>query len=225
MHVTSPVEAARRAAVTPALYMAFDVLSIDGEDTTSLPYLERRARLTDLLGDGAAWRVPGHHVGDGEAMLAASKQRHLEGLIAKQVDSRYEIGRRSACWIKVKNKGRQELVVGGWLPGEGGRSGQLGALLVGYYEGEELRFAGRVGTGYTQRELTRLGGLLAERARDTSPFTPLPPPPVPRLARWVEPDLVAEVEFTEWTHNGTLRHPSYKGLRDDKPAAAVVRET
>ena len=225
MHVGSAVEASRRAAQTPALYMAFDVLHVDGEDTTALPYLERRARLTDLLQDGASWRVPGHHVGDGAAMLAASKQRRLEGLIAKKIDSRYEIGRRSPCWVKVKNKARQELVVGGWLPGEGGRSGQLGALLVGYYEGDELRFAGRVGTGYSQRELARLGGLLAERARPDSPFTPLPPAPVPRLARWVTPDLVAEVEFTEWTREGILRHPSYQGLRTDKSPRDVVRET
>ncbi|MGH2684536.1 MAG: non-homologous end-joining DNA ligase, partial [Actinomycetota bacterium] len=225
MHVGSAVEARRRAATTPAIYMAFDVLHVDGEDTTSLPYLERRARLREVLTDGPFWQIPGHHVGDGQAMLAASKERGLEGLVAKQVDSRYEIGRRSPCWIKVKNKCRQELVVGGWLPGEGGRSGQIGALLVGYYEGDELRFAGRVGTGYTQRELKRLGGLLAELARATSPFTPPPPAPVLRLAHWVEPDLVAEVEFTEWTREGILRHPSYQGLRIDKNAREVVRET
>ena len=225
MHVGSPVEARRRAATTPVVYMVFDVLHVDGEDTTGLSYLARRARLAELLPAGPWWQVPGHHVGDGAAMLAASKGRDLEGLVAKRVDSRYEIGRRSPCWIKVKNKCRQELLIGGWLPGEGGRSGQLGALLAGYYDGDELRYAGRVGTGFSQRELQRLGGLLAERARATSPFTPLPPPPVPRLAHWVEPDLVAEVEFTEWTREGILRHPSYLGLRNDKSPREVVRET
>jgi bifunctional non-homologous end joining protein LigD len=205
--------------------MAFDVLHVDGEDTTGLTYLERRARLAEILPDGPHWRVPGHHVGDGAAMLAASKERGLEGLVAKQLDSRYEIGRRSPCWIKVKNKCRQELVIGGWLPGEGGRTGRLGALLVGHYEGDELRYAGRVGTGFSDRELVRLGGLLAALARDDCPFSPPPPPPVPRLARWVEPELVAEVEFTEWTREGILRHPSYQGTRTDKPPREVVRET
>ena len=128
--------------------------------------------------------------------------------------------------MKIKNVSSQELVIGGWLPGKKGRSGRLGALLVGHYEqGEDgspvLRFAGGVGTGFTDRELERLGKKLQARARKTSPFVGTQPP---REARFVRPDLVAEIEFREWTRDGSLRHPSYKGLREDKDARSVVRE-
>ena len=224
MHVASPVEAARRAAQVPVVYQVFDVIHADGRDTTGLSYVERRGLLRDLVTDGACWRVPDHHVGDGPAMLEASKRQGLEGLIAKRLDSLYEIGRRSTLWRKVKNRRAQELVIGGWLPGEGGRSGRLGALLVGYYEGDRLRFAGRVGTGFTDRELARLGRLLGELATDESPFDEPPPRPVVRLARWVRPELVAQVQFGEWTSEGILRHPSYLGLRNDKAPGQVVRE-
>jgi bifunctional non-homologous end joining protein LigD len=138
----------------------------------------------------------------------------------------YRPGRRTPSWIKVKNVNRQDLVVGGWLSGQGNRSGRLGALLVGYYEGGELRYAGRVGSGFTDQELDRLDGLLAPLARDTSPFTPPPPLPaeVARQGHFVEPALVAEVAFSEWTHLGTLRAPRYKGMRTDVEPRAVVRE-
>jgi bifunctional non-homologous end joining protein LigD len=161
-------------------------------------------------------------VGAGAAVLEASKAGRLEGVMAKRTASLYTPGRRSRDWLKIKNVGRQEVVVGGWLPGAGNRTGRIGALLAGYHDADgALRFAGKVGTGFTDAELTRLGRLFAERARDTSPFADKVPY---KLARVLEPELVAEVEFTEWTHNGTLRHPSYKGLRDDKPATSVVRE-
>jgi bifunctional non-homologous end joining protein LigD len=224
MHVTSPVEAARRAAEVPTVYQVFDVIHVDGTDTTGLPYVERRELLRQLVADGGCWRVPDHHVGDGAAMLEASKRQGLEGLIAKRLDSRYEIGRRSTLWRKVKNRRAQELVIGGWLPGEGGRSGRLGALLVGYYEGDRLRFAGRVGTGFTDKELERLGRLLADLATDESPFDQPPPRPVVKLARWVRPELVAQIAFGEWTSDDILRHPAYLGLRNDKAPGQVVRE-
>ena len=121
-----------------------------------------------------------------------------------------------------KNTCRQEVVVGGWLPGAGNRTGRIGALLVGYHDDTGLRFAGKVGTGFSDAELVRLGKLFAGAERPTSPFVDKVPY---KLSHFLEPTLVAEIEFTEWTHNGTLRHPSYKGLRDDKPASAVVRET
>ena len=121
-------------------------------------------------------------------------------------------GRRSGGWVKVKNFRRTDVVVGGWMPGEGGRSGRIGALLMGAYEDGELHYAGRVGTGFTEAELLRLQKLLEPLARDSSPFSGTQPP---KAARFVEPDLVASVDFGEITEGGTLRHPSYKGLRDD----------
>ena len=224
MHVTA--EGALRGLVqsVPVAYMAFDLLHLDGRSTMALPYVERRRLLGALELAGARWQTPAYHVGDGAALLDATRTKGLEGVIAKRLDSRYEPGRRSACWLKIKNWCRQEVVIGGWMPGEGGRSGRLGALLAGHYEAGALRYAGRVGTGFTEAELARLGGLLAPLRRDTCPFDPPPPAPVRRLAVWVEPRLVAEVAFSEWTDAGTLRQPAYKGLRDDVDPAAVVRE-
>jgi bifunctional non-homologous end joining protein LigD len=130
-------------------------------------------------------------------------------------------GRRSPGWVKVKNVRRADAVIGGWLPGDGGRAGRLGALALGVYDGDELRFAGKVGTGFTDAELKRLQGLLEPLERDTSPFTGTQPP---KLTRFVEPRLVAVVEYTEITRIGTFRHPSYKGLRDDVDPRDVAME-
>jgi bifunctional non-homologous end joining protein LigD len=227
MHLASPGDIDRLRATVPATYIVFDVLRIDGHDTTGLPYTERRRLLADLVPDGPCWQVPSHRTGDGDALLEAARERGLEGVVAKRLDSRYEPGRRSPAWRKVKVRCRQEFVVGGWWPGEGGRAGTIGSLVVGVHDepGGPLRYAGKVGTGFSQRELTRLQRLLDERAVTTCPFTPRPPAPVARHANWVEPELVAEIEFGEWTADGVLRHPSYLGLRDDKPATEVVRET
>lgn len=221
MHVTDERDVRMRMQQYPAVYMVFDVLWLDGRTTFSLPYLDRRRLLAGLELQGEHWRVPDHHVGDGQAMLDVSRERGLEGVMAKRLDSLYEPGKRSRAWVKVKTRGRQELVVGGWLEGSGNRAGRIGALLVGYYEGGVLRFAGKVGTGYTDRTLAELATLLAPLSRPSSPFGE----PVPhKQAHWVEPKLVCEVEFGEWTEGGTLRHPSYKGLRDDKAPHDVVRE-
>jgi bifunctional non-homologous end joining protein LigD len=184
--------------------------------------------------------VPQHRPsGEGQSLLQAAKEQGLEGVMAKRVDSPYLPGKRSPAWRKVKARLRQEFVVGGWQPGEGNREGYLGSLLVGVYDARMLRYCGKVGTGFKSRDLDRLDKLLAEREIDQPPFDPPPPrlvsldqppfdPPPPRLvsrvAHWVRPDLVAEVEFGEWTEDGILRHPSYLGLRDDKPATDVVRE-
>jgi len=221
MHVEDAPSLRRLVVDVPIVYMIFDLLWLDDTSLLSLPYTQRRARLDALGVRGPSWQVPAYHVGDGVALLEASRARGLEGIVAKRLDSSYEPGRRSRAWLKVKNHMAQELVVGGWLPGEGNRSGRLGALLVGYYDDGVLRYAGRVGTGFNERELVRLQGLLDPLARDTSPFVPKPPL---KLARYVEPQLVAQVEFTEWTQAGIVRHPSYKGLRDDKDARDVVRE-
>lgn len=209
---------------TPVTYVVFDVLEIEGNDTTGLTYLERRRLLRELVTAGPHWIVPEHHVGDGAALLEASAAQGLEGVMAKRVESRYEIGRRSPAWRKVKNRRQQEFVLGGWLPGSGGRENTFGAILVGVYEGAALRFAGRVGTGFNERELARLLRLFAELATDECPFTPPLPAPVRRLGRWLRPEVVVEVAFTEWTHDDQLRQPSYLGQRDDKAPTDVVRE-
>lgn len=224
MHLSSAAEVARRGADVPISYVVFDLLRLDGNDVFPLSYLERRRLLSALLPDGGCWQVPAHHVGEGALLLAAARERRLEGVMAKRIDSPYLPGKRSPTWRKIKVRKRQEFVVGGWQPGEGNRSGHLGSLLVGYHEHGALRFAGRVGTGFSVRELERLGRLLEERAIADSPFDPPPPRLVARSARWVRPELVAEVEFGEWTGDGILRHPAYLGLRDDKPASDVVRE-
>jgi bifunctional non-homologous end joining protein LigD len=176
------------------------------------PYEERRAALLELGLTGPAWQTPAHHVGDGARLLEASKAQGLEGIIAKRLDCAYTPGRRSSGWVKVKNIRRTDAVIGGWLAGEGGRAGYLGALVIGYWQDGELRYSGRVGTGFTQAELGRLGKLLEPLARETSPFSGRQPP---KLTRFVEPQLVCVVDYSEVTNAGTLRQPSYKGLRDD----------
>ncbi len=209
----------------PVVYMVFDLIYLDGDSLTRLPYTERRARLEALALDGPGWRTPAYHAGEGRALFDASAAQGLEGIVAKRLDSAYEPGRRNASWLKIKNTRRQELVIGGWLPGEGRRLGRIGALLAGYYDRDgaepELRFAGKVGTGFDAKELERLEGLLGPLRRDTSPFVGRQPK---GAAQFVDPELVAEIEFSEWTRDNILRHPSYKGLREDKRAQDVVLE-
>jgi bifunctional non-homologous end joining protein LigD len=221
MHVVSESTIRRRVSDTPVVYMIFDVLWLEGHLTMPLPYTERRKRLEDLDLNGDNWRTPSYHVGDGKAMLEASDEQGLEGVVAKRLDSRYEPGSRSAAWLKIKNKLSQELVIGGWLPGEGGRTNALGSLAVGFYEDGRLRYAGNVGTGFTQRTLAEVLSELKERERPDSPFEGRQPP---KGTRFVEPELVAEVEFRGWTKTRTLRQPSFKGLRDDKNARDVIFE-
>jgi bifunctional non-homologous end joining protein LigD len=225
MHLANAAEVRTRAADLPITYVVFDLLELDGNDVTPLPYLERRRLLTELLPDDGCWTVPVHRDADGAALLDAVRERGLEGIVAKKIDSPYLPGKRSTAWVKVKARLRQEFVVGGWQPGERGRAGQLGSLLIGVHDVTgTLRYSGKVGTGFSNRELTRLGGILAPLAMDQSPFDPPPPRSIARVAQYVRPDLVAEVEFGEWTGEGILRHPSYLGLRDDKNPTDVVRE-
>jgi bifunctional non-homologous end joining protein LigD len=228
MHVGSDGTVRRLAREMPVTYMLFDLLYLDGELTAGLPYSQRRERLAALSLNGGAWQTPAHHVGEGRELLAATAELRLEGVIAKRLRSPYRPGERSTAWLKIKNVNRQELVIGGWLPGKGARGGRLGALVVGYYEDpgdpDSLRYAGRVGTGFDDAELRRLSDELASRRRRTSPFASRGAAP-PREARFVEPELVAEVEFSEWTRDGVLRQPSYKGLRTDKPPREVVLES
>jgi bifunctional non-homologous end joining protein LigD len=223
MHLTGEAQIRRRAEDHPVVYVIFDLLYLDGRSLMALPYAERRARLGELALAGDAWQTPEHQSGHGADLLAATAKNGLEGIVAKRLDGPYEPGRRSGDWVKVKNTNRQELVIGGWLPGEGRRSGDIGALLTGYHDSTgALRFAGKVGTGFGQKELDMLRRRMEPLARDDTPFTGRQPQ---RGARFVDPELVAEIEFGEWTKERMLRHPSYKGLRDDKRADQVVLET
>jgi bifunctional non-homologous end joining protein LigD len=222
MHVRGSSAIKRLVASVPVVYAIFDLLYLDGRSLIELPYSERRERLEGLDLGGRAWRVPSIHRGDGARLLDATREQGLEGIVAKRLDCRYEPGRRSGAWLKVKNTQRQELVIGGWLPGEGRREKRIGALLAGYYDGAELVYAGRVGTGFTEATLDELARRLEPLRRQRSPFDR--GPRLPREAVYVEPELVADVEFREWTREGILRAPSFKGLRDDKSGSAVVRE-
>jgi bifunctional non-homologous end joining protein LigD len=224
MHTASRAQARRLAKGSPVTYVIFDLLWLDGHSLMPAPYSERRARLAELKLDGERWQTPDHVVGQGAQLLAASAEQHLEGVVAKRLSSIYQPGARSRDWLKVKTLARQELVVGGWMPGKGKRQQSIGALLLGVYEpGGVLRYAGRVGSGFDEQDLQRLSRLLAPLQRPTSPFGAGEKPP--RAASFCEPQLVVEVEFTSWTSAGSLRHPVYKGLREDKPARQVVRES
>jgi bifunctional non-homologous end joining protein LigD len=225
MHVANERAIRRLMNEVPVVYVMFDLLWLEGHSTLALPYRERRKLLDELTLEGPSWQTPAAHEGDGEALLGATRDLGLEGVVAKRVDSTYDPGRRSRAWLKVKNQNRQEFVIGGWLPGQGARSTSLGALLIGYYESADpdarLHYAGRVGTGLSESELQRLVDLLEPLRQDTSHFTP-----APRVkdAVFVEPELVAEVRFTEWTRAGVVRNPAYLGLREDRDPHEVVRE-
>jgi bifunctional non-homologous end joining protein LigD len=216
MQIRDP-EAARRTGIAAYLYL-FDVLEVDGRDVRSLPLRERKLLLREAVRWHGHVRWTPHRVGDGEALLADACRRGWEGLIAKRVDGPYR-ATRSRDWLKLKCSRGQELVIGGWTEPKGSRQ-RLGALLVGHYDDRGLRYAGKVGTGFDEATLQRLGDELEKRERPTPPFVD---GKLPR-ARWAEPELVAQIAFTEWTRDGRLRHPRYEGLRDDKPAREVVRE-
>ncbi len=225
MNIGSAAQARLLAAQVPASYVVFDLLWLDGRPLLQQPYVRRRQMLDDLGLENGTWQVPPAFIGESGADLqAVSRAQHLEGIMAKRLQSRYEPGRRSPAWRKIKNVHRQEVVIGGWKPGEGNRAGQIGSLLVGVNGPEGLMYSGHVGTGFTDQTLRMLGRHMAPLRRATSPFATEVPAEDARSARWVEPVLVAEVDFGGWTRSGRLRGPSYKGLRDDKAAGDVVRE-
>jgi bifunctional non-homologous end joining protein LigD len=221
MHLTGDARVKRRSKEIPVVLAIFDLLYLDGRSLMHLPYEERRARLDELGLEGPNWRTPAAHPGEGKALKDASEQQGLEGIVAKRLDSPYEPGRRSPSWLKIKNKRRQELVIGGWLPGEGKRENTIGALLVGFHTPDgRFRYGGRVGTGFTQRALRDLEERLTPLKRKGSPFEA--PPKPPKGSVFVEPELVCEVEYTEWTNEMVLRHPAYKGLCAQMDAGDVV---
>jgi bifunctional non-homologous end joining protein LigD len=222
MHVRRP--AARLLSDVPVQLYLFDLLYAGGELLLALPYTVRRDRLEGLgLNDGPVRTPPWYQDGAAD-VLAASRSHGLEGVVGKPLASAYHPGQRRD-WIKVKNLQRAEVIIGGCTPGQGGRAGGIGSLLVGVPDRGQLRYAGHVGTGFTQAMLADLARRLAPLRRATSPFTTPVPAPHAHGAQWVEPVLVGEVVFTEWTGDEVLRHPSWRGLRTDKHPSDLHRES
>ena len=208
------------APAASLVYQVFDILYLDGRSLVGESLETRKRLLRSILHDTASVRYAGHVEGDGQAFYEAVAARGLEGVMAKLRRSRYESGRRSPAWLKIKRRSEQEFVIGGWTAREGSET-DLAALIVGVFEDGVLRAAGKVGTGFDARERRRLMDLMKPLARATAPFRVAPRE---RGAHWVEPKLVARVEFAEWTMDGNLRAPSYKGLEIDADPSAVARE-
>lgn len=217
--ITDPARA--RSSRIRVYYYVFDLLHLDGHDTTALTVRDRKRLLREALSFSDPLRYTVHRNRSGEAYLAQACQWGWEGLIAKRVDSPY-VGKRSKDWLKMKCSASQELVVGGFTDPAGSRLG-LGALLMGYFESGRFRYAGKVGTGFSNEVLLDLRRQLDALEQTESPFKE-PSAVRERGAHWVRPELVAEIAFTEWTPDGKLRHPRFEGLRTDKPATDVVRE-
>ena len=210
---------ARRTGIAVYYYL-FDIPHLEGYDATALPVRTRKRLLRGALDFHGHVRFLPHRNRDGERLYVDACRRGLEGLIAKRAEGHY-IGKRSTDWLKLKCSHEQELVVGGFTAPHGKRT-DFGALLVGYYEDGKLRYAGKVGTGFDQRTLKDLGERLGRLERPDPPFVDVHP--IPKGTHWIEPDLVGQFGFSEWTRDGRLRHPRYLGLRDDKRPSEVVRE-
>ncbi len=211
---------------TRYVFVAFDVLEVEGEALIDLPLTERKERLKALIDRRQRVVQFSESFDDGAALFKAAQEQRFEGIVAKKRTSRYFPGKRTREWLKVKTHGRQEFVIAGFTRGQGRRSGSFGSLILGYWQGDELVYAGNVGTGFNDKEIDRLLEQLRPLERKDPPFREVPK--MPRVRKdaivWVEPKLVAEVEFVEWTHDGRLRAPSYQGLREDKSAKEVQRE-
>jgi bifunctional non-homologous end joining protein LigD len=235
MGLSSAAAVKARMKEQPVDYVIFDLLHLDGHRVRDLPYVQRRELLDGLGLDGPRWRTPRFRLGGGSDLLEAARRQGLEGIVAKRTESPYRPGKRTGEWIKTRVWRRQEFVIGGYIPGEGSRAKRVGSLLVGYYDGrrselgkgerQELRFAGGVGSGLREDDIAFLTRELHERERPESPFDAgKPTGPKARFAVWCEPELVCEVSWTEWTNDGTLRQPAFKGMRDDKDPREVVKE-
>jgi bifunctional non-homologous end joining protein LigD len=208
------------------IFYVFDLLEVEGEPLLNLPLTERRERLSKMLDRRHRTALLSETFDDGAALLSAAKEQGLEGIIAKRADSRYLPGKRSRDWLKIKTRNRQEFVIAGYTRGHGRRSNTLGALVLAVRQGGELQWVGNCGTGFTEAEIERLLSRLRPLERATPPLRVVPKMPKVRKGDivWVTPKLVCEVEFAEWTHDGHLRAPSHRGLREDKSPAEVTRE-
>jgi bifunctional non-homologous end joining protein LigD len=225
MHIADIAVARRLAERAPVVYLVFDLLFLDGRSLLRAPYVERRELLEGLGIEGTTWRVPPSFGGSGADVLGASRENRLEGVVAKRASSTYRPGTRSPDWRKIKHVRMQEVILAGWRTGHGRREGRIGSLLLGVPGTGGLEFVGGVGTGFTNAMLEDLARRLAPLKRADPPFaTPLPRAEL-REAHWVDPQLVGEVVFTEWTSDGHLRHPSWRGLRPDKHPGDVRRES
>jgi bifunctional non-homologous end joining protein LigD len=211
---------------TPIVYEVFDVLEVEGEPLVELPLNERRERLQELVDRRNKTVRLSEVFEDGRALYEAAMRKGLEGVIAKRADSPYRQGKRTREWLKVKTHGRQEFVIAGYTKGQGRRSGRFGSLVLGVWRGSELAYVGNCGTGFTDKDIDELLARLRPLEQKESPFAVVPKMPKVRKGDvvWVKPELVCEVEFVEWTHDGRLRAPSFQGLRDDKAAREVHRE-
>jgi bifunctional non-homologous end joining protein LigD len=206
----------------PHAFVAFDLLAAEDTDLRQQPWYERRARLESSIRPNERILLT-PVTDDADALMTATLANGFEGLVAKRRTSTYQAGRRSPAWVKVKHRLGQELVVGGYLVGNGSRAHTFGSLLVGVYEGGSLHFVGAIGTGFSDAMLLEIRTRLALLATEHCPFDTKPKLPQ-RSCRWVRPELVVQAEFAEWTEAGHLRHPVFLGLRGDVAASAVVRE-
>jgi bifunctional non-homologous end joining protein LigD len=224
MKLTRPGDVGKARAAIPVRLMLFDLLSVGGEDLRRLPFAKRRQRLEEFhRPSGCPVELSAVLDERIEHLLESAQELGLEGVMAKRTDSRYVSGQRTRTWIKIKLEQTQEVVVGGWRPGKGGRQSSVGSLLVGIPDGNKLRYVGRVGSGFSMRELEELRQKVDDLARKTSPFDDVPREDASD-AHWVTPKLVGEVTFGEWTGSGKLRHPVWRGWRLDKNADEVVPE-
>lgn len=224
MHVTAPAQVRQVAAEVPVRYVLFDLLWLDGTDFTGHTYTQRRAALEHTVRANDTVLVPPVFDGTPAEGLDSARELHLEGVVLKQRSAHYIAGGRSTAWLKWKLHATQEVVVGGWRPGKGRRAGGVGSLLLAIPDGDQLRYVGRVGTGFSDRDLDDIQAQLAPLARKTSPLTGVPDADA-RDAHWVTPKLVGEVQFASWTEQGFLRQATWRGWRPDKSADEVVRES
>ena len=221
MHVRAAGQAAQLATEVPVSFIAFDLLRLYGVDLTDRPFAGRRATLERLAADHPQWMVS-PSFDDGQATEQAARTHGLEGVVAKRLTSRYRAGTRTADWVKVKFREGGDFVVVGWESDALDASMTLSSLLLGYYEGDVVRFAGKVGSGLSGRHVAELSRRL--RARSDPVLADVPPPSPGRAVTWVEPDVVVEVMYSHWADDGRLRHPVFVRVRDDKPAREVARD-